>query len=126
MKSLLTLLFSFLCFTEAYGQTWSLISRDGDTNAIYLDEDSLELDQGRRRISVLGSYSEATSTSALSVLLRVEFDCRMEQWRSLYYVEYGEPMGKGPEIFQDRSVTRWFFIERGSVEEYTFMLLCGA
>jgi hypothetical protein len=126
MKTLLALLFSILCGTEAYGQTWSLISRDGDTNAIYLDEDSLELDRGRRRISVLGSYSEATSTGAMSVLLRVEFDCGMEQWRSMYYVEFAEPMAKGAETFQDRNVTRWFLIERGSVEEYTFLLVCGA
>ena len=61
----------------------------------------------------------------MSMKAHVEYDCKEERARTLYYSNHSGNMGRRKSVFSDDDPTKWRPVPRGTVQEDLWEIACG-
>jgi len=61
----------------------------------------------------------------MSMKAHVEYDCREERVRTLYYSIHSRNMARGKSVFSDDDPAKWSPVLRGTIQEDLWGIACG-
>ena len=107
---------------------WVECAGDKDSS-INCDSTTIRIDGNRVKMWVLNDYKKVIAPSYgkpyLSTISQMEFDCKEEQIRGLYFSNYSGNMGSGELIYSDTDSTKWVPVVPRSTGEYVWKFACG-
>jgi len=122
MKKLLILLFSILISFNSYGE-WTLISESETGDTFYIDKDSIRKHNGFVYWWDMGNRLEPSDTGTFSIEYYAKGDCGMFRQKTLSYIFYKQPMGKG-ENSSLNDEQPWDYPSPGSIGQIILDYVC--
>jgi hypothetical protein len=55
----------------------------------------------------------------------VEYDCKEERLRTIYYSDHSGNMARGKSVYSDDDPTKWSPVPRATVQEDLWEIACG-
>ena len=95
MKELLIAMF-LIATSSAWAEWVKIGESDGVDN--YMDPASINMDDNLRRVWQIYDFKQRDKNSAMSIRVRMEYDCKQERSRVLSYSSHSEPMTSGTEL----------------------------
>ena len=95
----------------------------------YADPGTIRRAGNRVKMWNLVDYKSARVSSGgmpyMSTKTHVEYDCKEECVRTLYYSNHSGNMGRRKSVFSDDDPTKWRPVPRGTVQEDLWEIACG-
>lgn len=121
-KLLMTLLASLLLNGSAWAE-WVKISEHGN-GVFYIDPTTLRKDDNLRRIWRITDLKKPFE-GAQSFRSRVEYDCKNERSKMLYFSSHSAPMAGGETLGSNNREDEWEAVPPNTVSEDVLKFVCS-
>lgn len=118
-----------LAFASSSAAAW-VEAGSSETGAIYYADPGTVRRAGNRvRMWNLVDYKTArissNGTRYRSMKAHVEYDCKDERLRTIYYSDHSGNMAGGKSVYSDDDPTKWSPVPRATVQEDLWEIACG-
>ena len=126
-KAILMMLLAVVSSSAAAG--WVEVGGN-ETGAIYYaDPATIRKAVNRVKMWILVDYKTTRVSSGgmpyMSMKAHVEYDCKEERVRTLYYSNHSGNMAGGKSVFSDDDPAKWSPVPRATIQEDLWEIACG-
>jgi hypothetical protein len=116
-----------VCLMMLAGSAWAEWVTIGDYGEVtfYFDPATIRKDRNMRRVWEIQDLNERIKSGAMSLRMRVEYDCKQERFRYLEISSHSEPMAFGRVLELDGEDENWGEIAPNTAVDRMLQIVCS-